>query len=305
MPNTITRLTNYSSLLPSTIAASVQALISRNLRTQHNQQLVFNRAMNLYHHPQATLEHRRLARRALRKLVRNYNRTWTQPVPPAARFRAINYNSGPNSRGGSPSSSSNNGTNYIALAHQMLNAAHTPAPRSAPSAATYAALGQSWLSAAPALGPGGLPSAAHYLAIGGHSAAAAPNYSKASAAVKKWLSSRPHTIHQTAVHIKLPANARDPVSYNNFAPGNEAVMVIKKRLQANGAMRSKRTFYTKNSIGTMTAKYRRIPDWETNPVPWRKILRMKGSDVVFKDPLNRRSVYRRDIMNVKFVAPRR
>jgi hypothetical protein len=28
---------------------------------------------------------------------------------------------------------------------------------------------------------------------------------------------------------------------------------------------------------------------------------MKGSDIVFKDPLNRRSVYRRDIMNVKFV----
>jgi hypothetical protein len=132
-------------------------------------------------------------------------------------------------------------------------------------------------------------------------AAAAPNYSKASGAVKKWLSARPHTVHQNVVHIKLPANATDPVSYNNFKTGNEAVMVIKKRLQANGAMRSKRTFYTKKSIGGLAATHRRIAAPHSNPVPWRTILRMKGSDVVFKDPFNRRAVYRRDLMNVKFV----
>jgi hypothetical protein len=133
-------------------------------------------------------------------------------------------------------------------------------------------------------------------------AAAAPNYSKASGAVKKWLAARPHTIHQNAVHIKLPANASDPVSYNNFKSGNEAVMVIKKRLQANGATRSKRTFYTKKSIGGLAATHRRIAAPHSNPVPWRTIMRMKGSDVVFKDPFNRRAVYRRDLMNVKFVA---
>ena len=135
-------------------------------------------------------------------------------------------------------------------------------------------------------------------------AAAAPNYSKASNAVKKWLSMRPHTVHQNVVHIKLPANARDPVNFHNFAPGNEAVMVIKKRLQKNGAIRSTRTFYKKNTIGSLAATHRRIPSPHTNPVPWRTILRMKGSDIVFKDPLNRRAVYRRDIMNVKFVNPR-
>jgi hypothetical protein len=129
-----------------------------------------------------------------------------------------------------------------------------------------------------------------------------PNYSKASGAVKKWLAVRPHTVHQNVVHIKLPANATDPVGLHNFAPGNEAVMVIKKRLQQNGAMRSKRIFYTKNSIGGMAAIHRGIASPHRNPVPWRTILRMKGSDIVFKDPINRRAVYRRDLMNVKFVA---
>jgi hypothetical protein len=131
--------------------------------------------------------------------------------------------------------------------------------------------------------------------------ASAPNYSKASGALKKWLAARPHTVHQNFVKIKLPANASDPVSYNNFKSGNEAVMVIKKRLQVNGAMRSKRTFYTKKSIGGLAATHRRIAAPHSNPVPWRTILRMKGSDVVFKDPINRRTVYRRDLMNVKFV----
>ena len=127
------------------------------------------------------------------------------------------------------------------------------------------------------------------------------NYVRASGAVKKWLAARPHTVHQNVVHIKLPANASDPVSFNNFKPGNEAVMVIKKRLQANGTMRSKRTFYTKKSIGGMAATHRMIAAPHANPVPWRTILRMKGSDIVFKDPINRRAVYRRDLMNVKFV----
>lgn len=117
----------------------------------------------------------------------------------------------------------------------------------------------------------------------------APNYSKASGAVKKWLAARPHTVHQNVVKIKAPANARDPVSYKNFGPGNEAVMVIKKYLQKNGQMRSKRTFYEKNIVERLSGQ------------KWRTILRMKGSDMVMKDPLNRRSVYRRDIMNVKFV----
>jgi hypothetical protein len=67
-------------------------------------------------------------------------------------------------------------------------------------------------------------------------------------------------------------------------------MVIKKRLQANGAMRSRRTFYNKNTIERLAQGKK-----------WRTILRMKGSDVVFKDPINRRAVYRRDLMNVKFV----
>jgi hypothetical protein len=120
--------------------------------------------------------------------------------------------------------------------------------------------------------------------------ASAPNYSKASGALKKWLAARPHTIYQNVVQIKLPKNAEDPVSYKNFKAGNEAVMVVKKRLLSNGAMRSRRTFYNKNTIERLAQGKK-----------WRTILRMKGSDAVFKDPINRRTVYRRDLMNVKFV----
>ena len=130
----------------------------------------------------------------------------------------------------------------------------------------------------------------NYNSNGSPQALNSANYSKASAAVKKWLSVRPHTIHRNVVNIKLPVNAEDPVSYKNFKTGNEAIMVIKKRLQSNGAMRSKRTFYNKNTV-------ERLARGKT----WNTILRMKGSDVVFKDPINRRTVYRRDLMNVKFV----
>ena len=256
----INRQTNHSTRSAANLAGSVQTLLNTQL-SRHGQQLAFNRAMNLYHHPQATLAHRRMARRVFRRLVRNYNRTWTL-TPPAARFRGNNYNSGPNSRGGSPNSNSNS----MPVGWPSLNN-----------------IGQSNnVSSAPA-------------------AAAAPNYPKASGAVKKWLSARPHTVHQNVVHIKLPVNAKDPVNLYNFKPGNEAVMVVKKRLQKNGAMRSTRTFYKKNTVGSMAATHRRISSPHTNPVPWRTILRMKGSDIVFKDPLNRRAVYRRDLMNVKFV----
>ena len=262
MPTPINRQNYYPQAMPVALAASLDTLFRTPRQwSQHGQQLAFNRAMKLYHHPDATLAHRRKARRAFHKLAREYNRTW-QLAPPAARFGVNVYNSGPNSRGGSPNSNSNS----MPVGWPSLNN-----------------IGQSNnVSSAPA-------------------AAAAPNYSKASGAVKKWLAMRPHTVHQNVVRIKLPANAQDPVNLHNFAKGNEAVMVVKKRLQKNGAMRSTRTFYKKNTVGSMAATHRKRPSPHTNPVPWRTILRMKGSDVVFKDPLNRRSVYRRDIMNVKFV----
>jgi hypothetical protein len=143
---------------------------------------------------------------------------------------------------------------------------------------------------------GGLPTAAHYLAIGGHSAAAAPNYSKARKYAARWLQGGFKT-----KYVSLPANAKDPVELNNFKVGNHVVMVSKKRMLSNGKMNTKNTFYKKITIGRLAAVHKRRSSPHTNPVPWSTILRMKGSDIVFKDPLNRRSVYRRDIMNVKFV----
>ena len=227
-----------------------------------NDQKLFNHAHELIRRRNKTANQEIVARATLRSLAQA-GRTWTNR-PSSNMFTGNNYESNANLN-----SNSNNGTNNIARAQQRFRAAY-----------------------APAAGGSGQPTAA---------AAAAPNYSKASGALKKWIAARPHTVHQNVVKIKLPANATDPVLYNNFKTGNEAVMVIKKRLQANGAMRSKRTFYTKKSIGGLATIHRRIAAPRSNPVTWRTILRMKGSDVIFKDPINRRAVYRRDLMTVKFV----
>ena len=116
----------------------------------------------------------------------------------------------------------------------------------------------------------------------------APNYSKASKHLKKWLEARPHEIRMNQVNVKLPEGASDPISLKNFNKGNEAIMVLKKDVR-NGALRTKRYFLEKNVLARLAKK------------PWRSILRMKASDAVFKDPINRRTVYRRNLMNVKFI----
>ena len=116
----------------------------------------------------------------------------------------------------------------------------------------------------------------------------APNYSKASKHLKKWLEARPHEIRVNQVNVKLPEGASDPISLKNFNKGNEAIMILKKDVR-NGALRTKRYFLEKNVLARLAKK------------PWRSILRMKASDAVFKDPINRRTVYRRNLMNVKFI----
>lgn len=116
----------------------------------------------------------------------------------------------------------------------------------------------------------------------------APNYSKASRSVKKWLEARPHEIRMNQVNVKLPAGASDPISLKNFNKGNEAIMVLKKDVR-NGALRTKRYFLEKNVLTRLAQQ------------PWRSVLHMKASDAVFKDPINRRTVYRRNLMNVKFI----
>lgn len=119
-------------------------------------------------------------------------------------------------------------------------------------------------------------------------AARAPNYSKASKHLKKWLEARPHEIRMNQVNVKLPMGASDPISLKNFNKGNEAIMILKKDVR-NGALRTKRYFLEKNTLARLARK------------PWRSILRMKASDAVFRDPINRRTVYRRNLMNVKFI----
>jgi hypothetical protein len=105
---------------------------------------------------------------------------------------------------------------------------------------------------------------------------------------KKWLNARPHEIRYNKMNIKLPGNARDPISFKNFEKGNDAVMVLKKRVQ-NGRIRVKRYYLEKNTVEQLAKS------------KWRTILRMKASARVFSDPINRRAVYRRNLMNVKFL----
>lgn len=79
--------------------------------SMNEQQIAFERAMELYHRRNATLAHRRTARRVLRRLVEEYNRTWTHPAPSVSRFRRNNYLSEINSQFNSNRSPSSNRSN--------------------------------------------------------------------------------------------------------------------------------------------------------------------------------------------------
>jgi hypothetical protein len=133
----------------------------------------------------------------------------------------------------------------------------------------------------------------------------APNYSKASKYLKKWLEARPHEIRLNQVLVKLPPNASDPITLNHFNKGNEAIMVLKKDVR-NGKLRTKRYFLSKNSLSSIRKKYlTQVKHMNENTASsksaWRFILRMKASDFVIPDPLDRRTVRRRNLINVKFV----
>jgi hypothetical protein len=99
MPRPIAQRVNFASVPANELEATLRSMQMSNggAWSNANQQRVFNRAIELYQRPNATAAHKNLANRVLTKLVRNYNRTWTQPVPPAARFRARPNNSNSNS----------------------------------------------------------------------------------------------------------------------------------------------------------------------------------------------------------------
>ena len=105
--------------------------------------------------------------------------------------------------------------------------------------------------------------------------------------------------------MKLPPNASDPITLNHFNKGNEAIMVLKKDVR-NGKLRTKRYFLSKNSLSSIRKKYlTQVKHMNENTASsksaWRFILRMKASDFVIPDPLDRRTVRRRNLINVKFV----
>lgn len=113
---------------------------------------------------------------------------------------------------------------------------------------------------------------------------------------RRWVEApHPPPLQHAMVNVKLPANARDPISLHNFAPGNEAIMVIKKRIGNDRRVRTKRYYMQRASVEQLAQLAMQ------KPVSWRQILRMKSSDRVFTDPLNRRAVYRRNLMHVRFV----
>ena len=96
---------------------------------------------------------------------------------------------------------------------------------------------------------------------------------------KIWLEGNP-------TNIKLPENIQpDPVSLKNFKRGNTSIMVTKR----SSKNKTHNYYYEKNTIERLSNK------------KWHQIMRLKGSDKVFIDPLNRRMVYRRNLKNVRFV----
>jgi hypothetical protein len=105
---------------------------------------------------------------------------------------------------------------------------------------------------------------------------------------KHWREMMPYEVRQGRVNVKLPANTSDIVSYKNFNRGNEAIMVVKKRI-VNGRVRPKRYYIEKSTFARLAG------------MPWTQAMRKSGATAMFRDPLNRRQVYRRNLMNVKFV----
>lgn len=118
-------------------------------------------------------------------------------------------------------------------------------------------------------------------------------YRKKQRIAKKWLNARPWNLRRDPMVIVPSKNTIDLITHDQFEPGESAVMVLYKRMQGQ-RMRTKRFFLTRNSLAQLSGK------------PWRVIDRMKASNIVLKkSPINRRLVYRRDVMNVKFVPKRK
>ena len=105
---------------------------------------------------------------------------------------------------------------------------------------------------------------------------------------RRWRQAVPREIQRSRVNVKLPANASDFISFKNFNRGNEAIMVIKKRV-VNGRVRPKRYYIQKATFARLAG------------MPWTQAANLPATATMFRDPLNRRAVYRRNVMNVKFV----
>jgi hypothetical protein len=105
---------------------------------------------------------------------------------------------------------------------------------------------------------------------------------------KRWRQAAPREIQRARINVKLPANTSDFFSAKNFNRGNEAIMVIKKRV-ANGRVRSKRYYIEKSSFARLAG------------IPWAQAANLPATAILFPDPFNSRAVYRRNVMNVKFV----
>ena len=107
MPATISRHRNYSASTSANLAAMLEHILGHPQWSQRSQQLAFNRAMNLYHHPNVTPTQRHNSRSVFRRLVRNYNRTWAVD-PSSASFQPI------------PHSNSNNNSNNNTGLHSLF-----------------------------------------------------------------------------------------------------------------------------------------------------------------------------------------
>lgn len=192
MPRRITQRDNFSQTRVNHIEnvlrnAHEAATVTWN---NHNQQILFNTAIELYRRRPISAERRALAEGTLRRLVRNYNRTWNRfGLPSVARFGGRNPNN---------SNSNSNPSAGLVYGSNSNSNNNSPPPRH----------------------DFGRSPTFNNRARTVTRAAAAPNYSKVRKFAERWRLKGPVKL----VNLPINKNTRtDPVMFHTFRSGQEAI----------------------------------------------------------------------------------
>ena len=111
----------------------------------------------------------------------------------------------------------------------------------------------------------------------------------------KWMNSPKRHVINKRTNVVLPSGAYDPITYNNFKVGNEAYLVSRKWKNTDGRMRTTRYFISGKTLKKMTNMTKNMN------IPLRKIVQAQMHVGLFPDPETRRTIFRRNILPVKFI----